>query len=110
LVGNTLSDPRQQPLQLKITCGTDLFIQHHDSCKPLPQHVGFVMLVPLFDSERFSFVPGEIAAGDQETPFLHWPKLSEVSKKQDYWNPTEVLRAATKDAQLLVHSVQCSCA
>lgn len=55
--------------------------------------------MPLFDSERFSFILGEIAARDQDTPFLHWPELFEVSKKDDYWDPTEVLRATAKAAR-----------
>jgi hypothetical protein len=98
LIGNTLSDPRQQLLHFDVTRGTDLFVQHHHSCKPFPEHVGFIVLMPLFDSERFSFVPREITAGDQDTPFLHWPELLEIPEKEDDWDPTEILCAAAQAA------------
>lgn len=67
--------------------------------------VGFIVLVPLFDFERSSFVPGEIITGDQDTPFLHGPKLSEVTQEENYRDPTEILRTAAKCAQLFVHGV-----
>lgn len=54
-------------------------MQHHHRSEFLPEHMGFIMLVPLLYPEQFFFVLGEIATGDQDAPLLYRPELVRVS-------------------------------
>jgi hypothetical protein len=74
----TLSDPLQQPLQSRIFRGTNLFVQHDYRGEFFPQTMGFVMLVPLFCSKGFPFVPQKGRTGEENRSFLYGAKLMKI--------------------------------
>src|ERR1051326_9032242 len=66
LVLCTLPDSTQQPLQLQIARGADLFVQHHHRREPIPEGVSFIVLMPLLRTKSLSFIPQKVSAVEQD--------------------------------------------